>query len=50
MRPDMGREVKGKDDLIIKKGDFIIEHKQGKLLTEFYKVDDQLLGEGTCFR
>ena len=37
--------VNSKKDVVANKADFIIEHK-GQHLTDMYKVDEQILGEG----
>ena len=39
------KNVNNKDELVTNKADFIIEHK-GHHLTDLYKVDEQILGEG----
>ena len=38
--------MNNKDDLVITKADFVIQHQKGKKLTEFYLVDGKVLGEG----
>ncbi len=37
--------VHGKEELIVTKGDLILEHK-GEKLTDYYKVDSRVLGSG----
>ncbi len=44
------KEVKTKDDIVVKPSDFVITHKSAKAFSQHYKLDPNILGEGAFGR
>jgi len=43
-------EIKSKNDVVAKASDFVIEHQNIDTFVQFYRLTDQILGEGAYGR